>query len=133
MGDPYGAWPLRNLVEQALGVKLNNRDRFILAARLGWSGQKVLTQGEIAAALTKKGDRVSQPQVSIDERYLKNRMRRVIDKRKKLVHAEAVHREALAAVYKATMLQAEELGVSQKELQLLAFPPEDEAIGAQAS
>ncbi|HLF44676.1 MAG TPA: hypothetical protein VJA46_14280 [Acidimicrobiia bacterium] len=132
MGDPYGAWPLRNLVEQALGVNLTNRDRFILATRLGWGGQRVLTQDEIAIALTKKGDGVSQPQVSIDERNLKSRLRRVIEKRRKYEHAEDVHREALAAIYRATMLQAEELGVSQKELQTLAFPPV-EVVDAQAS
>jgi hypothetical protein len=132
MGYPYGAWSLRSLAEQAMEVRLTDRERFILASRLGWGGQKVLTQDEMARALTKMGDPISQPQVSIDERSLKNRMRRVINKRKTLEHAEAVHREALAAIYRATMLQAQELGITQKDLQQLAFPPEAE-IGAEAS
>lgn len=124
--EPYGAFTVQSLVERALGIKLTNRDRFILGSRLGWGGFPVRTQDQIARELGKRGVQVSQPQISIDERQLKSRLQLAIEKRRKYENAEKVHMAALAAVYQATMLQAKELGVSEKELQKLAFPPEAE-------
>jgi hypothetical protein len=116
-----------------LGVQLTARDRFILGHRLGWGNHNVLTQDEIARRLHEAGIGVSQPQVSIDERWLKTRIKRAIEKRQKYEQAEKVQRTALAAIYRATMQQAEELGVTQRELQELAFPPDVETVDEQAS
>lgn len=111
----YEAAQLKRLVERALGVKLTDRDRFILGNRLGWGGHKSLPQASIGRML-----KTSQVQVSYDERALKTKLARAIKRREKNDHIADSSTRVLATLYSALAQIADEQGISLDEVRRIA-------------
>lgn len=117
--QPYqpstAASDLRRQVERSLGVNLTKDEQFILANRLGWGDNRILSQDEIAVRLG-----VSQVTISNIEQTLRNKLRRSIRIRERNEAAAKAQVTALGTLYAAFEQTVRDLGLDMNPIQIAA-------------